>query len=321
MKKIYYTGQPLQMEPQVATIGFFDGVHLGHQYLIRQVVDKAHAIGLQSMVITFDKQPRQVLQPDYHPQLLTTLEEKLLLLSKTGVDHVVILSFDKELAALSAHDFMKDVLFNGLNVRQLIIGYDNRFGKNRAEGFDDYVRYGREWGMEVLQSDGYAHVHSLTEESQATNVSSTLVRSYIEQGALEAANSCLGYPYMLEGRVVKGVQKGRKLGFPTANLDTSASQQLIPASGVYAVKVRLEHAVTEYHGMMNIGRRPTFDGAQQTLEVHIMNISENLYGQQLHVSFLHRIRGERKFESPEALAAQLAKDKAQIEELFEKEIA
>lgn len=316
MKTIFYQQQSLKLEPQVATIGFFDGVHLGHQYLIRQVVVRAHTEGMQSMVVTFDKHPRQVLQPDERPQLLTTLDDKLLLLSKTCVDNVVVLPFNKELASMSAYDFMNKVLWEGLRVHRLIVGYDNRFGRDRNKGFDDYVRYGKDLGMEVTQSDGFAYVKGYGDDQQEVNVSSTLVRSYIEKGNLEAANDCLGHPYFLTGKVVHGVKEGRKLGFPTANLDVSSSRQLIPPSGVYAVKVRIPGSRTDFLGMMNIGVRPTFGGAQQTLEVHIMQYAGNLYGEKLHVAFLHRIRGERKFASPEELAVQLNKDKKQIEDLF-----
>jgi riboflavin kinase/FMN adenylyltransferase len=302
--------------PSVATIGFFDGVHRGHRYLINSVVKEAEARGLQSTVVTFDRHPRQVLGSDFQPQLLSTNEEKQILLSKTGVERCVMLPFSKQMAQLSARDFMENILKERLGVQVLIIGYDNRFGHNRNEGFDDYVRYGKDLGMEVTQSDGFAHVKGYGDNQQEVNVSSTLVRSYIEKGNLEAANDCLGHPYFLTGKVVHGVKEGRKLGFPTANLDVSSSRQLIPPSGVYAVKVRIPGSMTDYHGMMNIGVRPTFDGAQQTLEVHIMQYTGNLYGEEIHVAFLHRIRGERKFASPEELAVQLNKDKKQIEDLF-----
>lgn len=314
MSTIYYHGEPLGLGEQVATLGFFDGVHLGHQYLIGQVVAQAHAEGRESTVVTFDRHPRQVLHPEEHPQLLTALEDKLLLLTKTGADHVVVVPFDHQLAAMSAREFMQQVLWEGLNVRHLIIGYDNRFGRNRTEGFDDYVSYGATWGMVVSQSDSYRQTSGSGE-----TVSSTLIRKSIEQGKIETANRCLGYPYTLSGKVVSGVQEGRKLGFPTANLDVADSQQLVPPNGVYAVKVRTEHSLTDYHAMMNIGFRPTFNGEEQTIEVHVMNFAEDLYGQRLHVSFLHRIREEQRFESPEALARQLEQDREYIEELFKKE--
>lgn len=311
MEKIYFNMSTMSDTPCVATIGFFDGVHRGHQYLIRQVVDEAKASGMQSAVITFDEHPRKVLHSDYQPQMLSTLQTKLILLSRTGIDNAVLLHFDKAMASLSARDFMAEVLRDRLNVRKLIIGYDNRFGHNRSEGFDDYVRYGRELGIEVV------HAKALTQNG--VNVSSSYIRKLIANGEIELANQCLGYSYTIVGRVTTGFQEGRKLGFPTANLDIAGSGQLVPATGVYAVKVRTQESMSMKHGMMNIGTRPTFNGHNVTLETYIMNFSGNLYGQTLLVSFVHRIRGEQKFDSPEALAQQLRADAKIVEEQFANE--
>lgn len=298
-------------KPCVATIGFFDGVHRGHKYLISHVIDEAEADGLKSMVITFDKHPRQVLQSDYIPEMLSTLDDKLQLLSKTGVDEIVVMHFDVEMASLSAEDFMQKVLKDRLNVKKLVIGYDNRFGHNREEGFDDYVRYGRKIGIEV--------VHNQALEVQGMNVSSSVVRRLIRSGEVEMAEACLGYPYAITGEVVRGFQEGRKLGFPTANLDTSKSGQMIPAPGVYAVRACLKTDSNLRPGMMNIGTRPTFYGDRLTLETNIFDFDEDIYGKQLTVSFVHRIREERKFDSPEMLAEQLKKDRNMVEEQFKKE--
>lgn len=311
MEKIYFNMSTMSDTPCVATIGFFDGVHRGHQYLIRQVVDEAKASGMQSAVITFDEHPRKVLHSDYQPQMLSTLQTKLILLSRTGIDNAVLLHFDKAMASLSARDFMAEVLRDRLNVRKLIIGYDNRFGHNRSEGFDDYVRYGRELGIEVV------HAKALTQNG--VNVSSSYIRKLIANGEIELANQCLGYSYTIVGQVTTGFQEGRKLGFPTANLDIAGSGQLVPATGVYAVKVRTQESMSMKHGMMNIGTRPTFNGHNVTLETYIMNFSGNLYGQTLLISFVHRIRGEQKFDSPEALAQQLRTDAKIVEEQFANE--
>lgn len=297
------------MPELVATIGFFDGVHRGHRFLIDRVIEEAQRSGMSSAVITFDRHPREVLQTDYQPDLLSTLDEKLLLLSKTHVDNTVVLHFDASLAALTAHDFMRDVLQGQLKVRKLIIGYDNRFGHNRSEGFDDYVRYGKELGIEVIRADAFL--------PDDVRVSSSVIRTCLREGRVEDANRLLGYDYTIESRIVSGYQNGRKMGFPTANLDVTRCQQLLPAPGVYAVLVRLKDSVGWKRGMMNIGHRPTFNGTTTSMEVNLFNFSGNLYGQELLVSFISKIRDEHKFDSIEALAEQLQHDKVQINKLFD----
>lgn len=297
------------MPELVATIGFFDGVHRGHRFLIDRVIEEAQRSGMSSAVITFDRHPREVLQTDYQPDLLSTLDEKLLLLSKTHVDNTVVLHFDASLAALTAHDFMRDVLQGQLKVRKLIIGYDNRFGHNRSEGFDDYVRYGKELGIEVIRADAFL--------PDDVRVSSSVIRTCLREGRVEEANRLLGYDYTIESRIVSGYQNGRKMGFPTANLDVTRCQQLLPASGVYAVLVRLKDSVGWKRGMMNIGHRPTFNGRTTSMEVNLFNFSGDLYGQKLLVSFISKIRDERKFDSIDALAEQLQHDKVQINKLFD----
>lgn len=297
------------MPELVATIGFFDGVHRGHRFLIDRVIEEAQRSGMSSAVITFDRYPREVLQTDYQPDLLSTLDEKLLLLSKTHVDNTVVLHFDASLAALTAHDFMRDVLQGQLKVRKLIIGYDNRFGHNRSEGFDDYVRYGKELGIEVIRADAFL--------PDDVCVSSSVIRTCLREGRVEEANRLLGYDYTIESRIVNGYQNGRKMGFPTANLDVTRCQQLLPASGVYAVLVRLKDSVGWKRGMMNIGHRPTFNGTTTSMEVNLFNFSGDLYGQELLVSFISKIRDERKFDSIDALAEQLQHDKVQINKLFD----
>ncbi|MGN1253275.1 MAG: bifunctional riboflavin kinase/FAD synthetase [Prevotella sp.] len=296
------------LRPCVATIGFFDGVHRGHQFLIANVMEEARKAGLQSLVITFDRHPRQVLSQDYQPRLLTTLERKLQLLSLTGVDNVAVLHFTKDMAALSARDFMQQILHDKLYVRELIIGYDNRFGHNRAEGFEDYVGYGKEMGIKVMQSTPFS-VGNI-------KVSSSLTRSFLEGGEVEMAARCLGRPYELSGTVVKGFQQGRKLGFPTANLDTGDSMLLIPKGGVYAVKASVDDHQRLMPAMMDIGTRPTYGGTKLSLETNIFNFHGCLYGKPLSVQFIKRIRDDIKFDSIEALADQIQKDKEVITKIF-----
>lgn len=287
--------------PCVATIGFFDGVHRGHKFLIKSVIDRAAEYGLQSAVITFDRHPRLVLHKEFQPRLLTTNDEKLRLLAATGVNRCEMLRFDEQTASLSAYDFMKTVLRGRLNVRRLITGYDNRFGHNRAEGFDDYVRYGQELGIEVERAEAFV--------LNGVNVSSSVVRSFLSAGETDMASMCLGYHYKIGGTVVSGYHEGRKLGFPTANIDVEDKLKLVPEAGVYAVRVRIGDEPGLLDGMMNIGTRPTFDGTETTLEVNIFGFGGDIYGRKITVEFHRRLREERKFGSVYKLMDQLKADR------------
>ena len=283
--------QRAAMPPCVATIGFFDGVHRGHRYLIDGLKARAASVeGMQSTVITFDSHPRLVLHQDYRPRLLNTAAEKVERLSLTGVDNCVVLHFDEKMASLSAREFIQTVLHGRLNVRTLVIGYDNRFGRNRSEGFDDYVRYGRETGIDVVHADAFT--------LNGVQVSSSVVRSY---------------DYRLTGRVVGGYHEGRRMGFPTANIEPADSLKLVPCAGVYAVRVALEGGSRLMDGMMNIGTRPTFDGTGTTLEVNIFGFNGDLYGQTLTVMFVDKLRDERKFPSVKRLMEQLEEDRREAE--------
>ena len=299
------------MTGYVATIGMFDGVHLGHQFVLRHVVDTARETGLQSMAITFDQTMRR-------DQVLTSLSAKRLLLSKTGVNRIEVLQFTDELRQMTAREFMERVLKEQLDVKILLTGYDNRFGHDRKEGFADYVKYGQELGIEVralppAPSNGMGM-------GEGPTISSSYIRRLLADGHVGKASEGLGYPYTILGRVEHGEHIGTKLGFPTANIVPVDKSQLIPAAGAYAVKVRMENSVEWKHGMMNIGMRPTFDGHQQTLEVHIFRLSEDLYGQQLLVSFIERLREEQRFESIEALIGQLQQDAVLAEQILNQDI-
>lgn len=312
MNTVIYNGEGARMEPCVATVGFFDGVHRGHQFLIKDVIGEAREAGLQSTVITFDTHPRKVLDSDYIPELLSTPESKLLMLSKTNVDNCVVLRFDKQMAALSAREFMKEVLHDKLNVRKLIIGYDNRFGHDGSGDFEDYVKYGSEIGIDVTRGAAFV--------VNGMNVSSSLIRKYIYQGEIEMANRCLGYPYFITGNVINGYHRGRKLGFPTANLDTRTLTQMVPAGGVYAVKARVLPSLEGKRAMMDIGVRPTFEDDKTSLEVNIFNFSGDIYGRDLRVEFIHKMREDVKFDSVEALKRQLREDERMVNEQFDKEM-
>lgn len=284
----------------VATVGFFDGVHSGHRYLIDRLKAVARENNCMSMIITFDKHPRQVLNSDYKPMLLSTLDEKLNLLSQTGIDCCVVLPFTADMADLSAHDFMKTILSERLSVATLMIGYDNRFGHRREDGYEQYVAYGKELGISVIDSDSFSYGNG--------SVSSSMVRRFISAGDVKRAAECLGRPYSLSGMVVHGEAKGRTIGFPTANIVPADADKLIPDGGVYAVLVSLDDSSTMLNGMMNIGSRPTFDGKMQTLEVHIFDFDGDIYKHSLRVFFIKKIRNERCFSSPDELAKQLETD-------------
>ena len=309
MKEIYIGNGETATDPCVATIGFFDGVHMGHRYLISQVTEAAHSMSLKAMVITFDEHPRRVLHAAFQPQLLTTNAEKRQLFIATGIDTCAILHFDEATAALTAQQFMANVLRKRLNVRVLIIGYDNRFGHNRSEGFDDYVRYGHDCGIEVRKAE------ALT--LGGVNVSSSVVRALLKEGSVERAARCLGYNYFMDGKVIHGVRVGRRLGFPTANIEPCDGRKMVPAVGVYAVRVLIDGEPAAHRAIMNIGTRPTFGGSGMSMEVNIFGFEGDIYGRTMRVEFVHRLRAERKFDSADELARHIAADKERAEQLFD----
>lgn len=310
METICLNQSGIRLPKCVATIGVFDGVHKGHQHLIGMVAEQARESGLSSVVVTFDRSPRQVLDPSFRPQLLTTLEEKQAILSQLGIDHLVVLPFTKELAALTAREFMQQILHEQLNADMLITGYDNRFGHNREEGFDDYVRYGQAMGMQVVRGDA----ELMADGSQA--VSSSVIRQLLLEGKVEQMPQCLTRYYQLSGKVMPGEHIGHQLGFPTANLELLCADKLIPAAGVYAVWATIGEGQQKRAAMMNIGTRPTFEGKGQTLEVNILDFDDDLYGQRVDILFVQRLREERRFDSPEALVAQLQEDKKQVKDIL-----
>ena len=285
--------------PTVATIGFFDGVHLGHRFLIQQVKVAATHTGWQSSIITFPVHPRQVIQSEFQPQLLSSPEEKIELLASTGVDNCILLPFTRELSQLTAYEFMQ-LLYDKYKVRMLVIGYDHRFGHNRAETFEDYCRYGRELGIHIMQASAY------TQEQD--KVSSSAIRRALQTGDIRTATKFLGYHYYLEGTVVDGYKVGRKIGFPTANLRVDFPNKLIPSIGVYAVYVYVNGE--KHKGMLNIGYRPTINnGTDLSIEVHILDFQGDIYHQKMRIEFIDFLRPEEKFNSVDELVLQMQKDK------------
>lgn len=282
--------------PLALTIGFFDGVHLGHRYLVSELSEFAKKRGFASAVLTFRTHPRQVLHSDYIPSLLTTADEKIALLKETGVDYVVMTEFTQELSMLTAQNFMR-LLHDKLNVFCLMIGYDHRFGHNRSEKFEDYVRFGNEIGIEVVQSSPLV--------VDGINVSSSVVRNTISEGDVAKAAKLLGREYTLTGNVVKGFQVGRTIGFPTANIAYDDCRML-PKDGVYAVRVTVESRT--YPAMLYIGSRPTVNTGKISVEAYLFDFSDDIYGKEVKVNFVERIRESIKFDSVEELKKQLEKD-------------
>ena len=288
-----------------ASVGFFDGVHRGHQFLIERLRQVAEEKGLETMIVTFAQHPRQVLQGDWHPQLLSTLKEKEQRLRLTGIDRLEVLTFDTALSQLSARAFMEQVLQKQLNVKVLLTGYDNRFGHGREEGFKEYVAYGHELGIEVMAAE------ALNSDMLPLHgrVSSSYIRRMLVEGEVEKARICLGYPYVISGQVVHGEMIGRHLGFPTANLQPDDVCKLLPRNGVYAVKAEIEGMNDSFCGITNIGMRPTFDGHRTTIETHLLDFDGNLYGQQMSIQLITRLRDEQLFPDRETLIRQMEEDK------------
>lgn len=296
-----------------ATIGHYDGVHLGHQHVLRCLHARAEEKGIgETMVITFDRHPRTLFDKSYKPQMLTTIEERQEYLEQCGIDTCVVLEFDEAMASLSAYDFMREILRDRLGVSLLLLGYDNHFGRRKqGESFEDYRRYGRELGIEVVLCDGIAM-------PDGTHYSSTEVRKLLAGGHCQRAMQCLGRPYSLRGIVVEGFHEGRKIGFPTANMSVDPLK-VIPTGGVYAVKVRVEGYEDTFLGMMNIGHRPTYGTYSLTVETNIFHFDEDIYGKKLEVFLYRKMREERRFESVEALTRQLRQDACDAERYLETE--
>lgn len=293
----------------VVTVGTFDGVHRGHQVLLNRINALAKEAGGESVLLTFHPHPRLVLFPDDNDlRLLTTPEEKIALLEASGIEHLIVHPFSLAFSRTSVETYVRDILVRGIGVHKLVIGYDHHFGRNREGSLENLRKAAPLNGFEVEEIPARM--------IDDVNVSSTKIRNALKEGRVEAANEFLGYPYAVPGRVVKGNEIGRSLGFPTANLQPQDPVKLIPGDGVYAVKVHFEDRL--YHGMANIGRRPTVAApdAPSVTEVHIFGFSSDLYGKNLRLTFHGRIRDEVKFEDTEALREQIEKDAAAARNLL-----
>jgi len=285
--------------PTVLTIGTFDGIHIGHKKILKQLISTAKKQQLQSLVLTFFPHPRMVLQKDSNIKLIHTIDERAEILDALGLDNLVIQPFSKEFSRLTATEFVRDILVYQLNVKHIIVGYDHRFGRNRTANIDSLKEFGEIYDFTVEEISA--------QDIDAVSVSSTKIRRALEQGNLQIANSYLGTNFQLKGTVAKGKGIGKTIHFPTANINIAEEYKMIPKNGVYIAKASIDG--NTYFGMMNIGNNPTINGTTQSIEIHLFNFNEDIYHKEISVSILKRIRDEHKFDSIEILQSQLKKDK------------
>lgn len=315
----------------VVTIGTFDGVHLGHQKIIYKLVEKAKTLNGESVILTFFPHPRMILNPgDHQLKMINTMAEKANLLKDLGVDHLIITPFTRDFSNQTAEEYIKEVLIKQIGMKAMVIGYDHRFGKDRSGSLTDLRHFGELYHYEVDEIPEQ-DIHDLA-------VSSTRIRKALAIGDVDAAHELMGHPYSLTGKVIRGDQIGRTLGYPTANLFVEESYKLIPSDGIYAVTVEIQESKNKnqeiqnpfdpiyskllsansklYKGMAYIGHRPTINGMSQNIEVNIFDFAEDIYHQTIQMNFLHFIRHDVKFEGLEKLKEQLAKDKESTLEFF-----
>lgn len=283
----------------IITIGTFDGVHLGHQSLLKRLADSKNEEKTESILLTFFPHPRMVLQQDSSIKLLNTIDEKATLLEKFGINNLIIHPFDEAFSNLTAEEFVEEILVDKLNIHKIIIGHDHRFGKNRSADINDLISFGKKYGFEVEQISA--------KEIDEIAISSTKIRNALLDGNIKLANEYLGYPYFISGKVVSGKKIGRTIGFPTANILLSENYKLLPKNGVYIVSSKIKDVL--HFGMMNIGNNPTLGDNEQSIEIHFFDLKEDIYNENLQIVFLENIREEHKFNSITELQTQLEKDK------------
>ncbi len=298
--KIYNSINSFQSTKKtIITIGTFDGVHIGHQKIVEKLIENAKNRNAESAILTFFPHPRMVLQDQTEIRLLNTIDERISLLEKKGLDNLIIHPFDKAFSRLTAEEFVKEILVDQLNIEKIVIGYDHRFGRNRTANIDDLIEFGEKYNFEVEQISA--------QEIQEASVSSTKIRTALEEGNIALANQYLGYSSFLTGVVKEGKKLGRTIGFPTANLKIEENYKLIPKEGVYIVESNLNGK--KVYGMMNIGTNPTFNEGLLSIEIHFLDFDADLYNQKIQISILEYLRAEQKFESVALLKAQLDIDK------------
>jgi riboflavin kinase/FMN adenylyltransferase len=289
----------VSQKQSIVTIGTFDGVHIGHQEIIEKIIEDAKKSDCESLILTFFPHPRMVLAHESGVKLLNTINEKIELLQKIGLSDLIIHPFDETFSQLSAEEFVADILVEKLKIKKIILGHDHRFGKNRSASIEDLIIFGKKYNFEVEQISA--------QKIDQVAISSTKIRTALLEGNITLANQYLGYQYFFSGKVVKGKQLGRTIGFPTANIQIDEEYKLIPKNGVYIVKSTISDKT--YFGMMNIGTRPTVDGKNLTIEVYFFDFEKDIYDTSITVSILDRIRDEKKFDSFDDLKKQIEKDK------------
>jgi|TARA_R110000751_G_scaffold14621_2_gene47279 riboflavin kinase/FMN adenylyltransferase len=287
-----------QTQNTVLTIGTFDGVHIGHQKIIKQLVEVANNKGLQPSLLTFFPHPRMVLQKDANIKLINTISEKELLLKRFGITNLVVKKFTKDFSRLTAESFVEDILVDQLKAKHVIIGYDHHFGRNRNANINDLRLFGEQFNFDVEEIS--------MQDIDDVAISSTKIRAALNEGDIKTANTYLGYNFMLTGTIIKGKGIGKTISYPTANLKIEETYKLIPKQGVYVVQAIIDN-VLEF-GMMNIGTNPTVSGTTQSIEIHFFNLNKSLYNKTLSIELLHRLREEQKFESLDLLKKQLEID-------------
>jgi riboflavin kinase/FMN adenylyltransferase len=292
----------------VVTIGTFDGVHIGHQAIISRLKEAAGQLNAESVILTFYPHPRMILHPEDHGlSLLTTPEEKAEKLQESGINHLMVYPFNEDFSRISAYDYVRNLLVNGLNAKKVIVGYDHRFGRNREGDFSTLSEWAEMLGFEAQEIPA--------KEIDAVNISSTKIRQCLQQGDVSTANSYLGYNYSLKGTVIHGAAMGRRIGFPTANIHVDYPFKLIPANGVYAIEAKVHGR--KYHGVMNIGVRPTVDQSlQRQLEAHLFDFDNLIYDEKIEVKFLFKVRDEKKFGSIDELKDQIFVDIQKVKSLL-----
>ena len=291
----------------IITLGTFDGVHKGHQKILKKLIKEAKKLNLESIVLTFFPHPRTVLNPNFPLKLINTINERTRLFEKSGIDTLITHPFDKNFSELTPEKFVKDILVNKLNIKKILIGYDHRFGKNRTAGIKDLKTLGLKYNFKVIEIS--------VQEQNNVSISSTKIRNSIIQGNIKKAKSYLGYDFSLKGKVVKGNEIGRTIGFPTANLEIEENYKLIPKNGVYLIYTILEKQV--FFGMMNIGVKPTLKIEKESIEVNLFDWEKDIYGEFIEVFILDYIRDEAKFDSLTDLTDQIKIDKKTCLKLIE----
>ena len=300
MQVIYIDDSTVVEKETACSIGFFDGVHRGHQHLIGQLKKQARSLGLSTSIITFSAHPGKIVQNNRSVKLLNSFDERIQQLASTGIDYCYVISFTKEFSEISAEDFIKEKLHKQLKVKMLMVGYDHKFGKGRTHEFLDYLEYGKDCGVIVKKAERL--------QNEEVSVSSTKIRNDLKEGDVENAAKMLSYNYSLEGTVITGNKLGRTIHFPTANIEPTEKDKLIPLEGVYAVWAYVDNQ--KYSGMAYIGKRPTFSSqGEDRIEVHIFDFNKDIYGKKLRFEFINFLRQDVSFGGIEELRKQLEKDK------------